>query len=350
MLTNDTHDFSFVKLIFLTAAIVIVVAGMRASASILVPFLFSIFISVIGASPLFWLKSKGWPLSLALIAVVLMIVGIVLLLAILIGTSLDGFSKELPVYQKSLQSYIGLAGTWLNDHGVDVSIDRLKEAFDPSRIMNLANSILSGLGNILSNVILILFTVIFILLESSSVPLKLRLILDRSQLLAINLMVDNLKKYLAVKTIISASTGFTVFIFLTLLDVDFPFLWGMLAFMFNYVPNVGSFIAAIPTMLVTFVQLGPLMSIFVAIGFVVINLVFGTLLEPRIMGRRIGLSTLVVFLSLVFWGWVLGPMGMVLSVPLTMAFKVALDTNDQTRWLAILLGASDDIRVEMTKS
>jgi AI-2 transport protein TqsA len=115
-------------------------------------------------------------------------------------------------------------------------------------------------------------------------------------------------------------------------------LWGLLAFALNYVPNIGSIIAAVPAVLLSIVQLGVLKALVVAAGYAGINMVMGSFLEPRFMGRGLGLSTLVVFLSLLFWGWVLGPVGMLLSVPLTMTAKIALESRDDTRWIAVLLG------------
>jgi len=143
---------------------------------------------------------------------------------------------------------------------------------------------------------------------------------------------------MAIKSWMSLATGIAVFILLAVVGVNYAVLWGLLAFFLNYVPNIGSIIAAIPAILLALIQLGFVKSIIVAGGFVVINLVVGNVIEPRFMGRGLGLSTLVVFLSLLFWGWVLGPVGMLLSVPLTMTAKIALDSREETRWLAILLG------------
>jgi predicted PurR-regulated permease PerM len=120
--------------------------------------------------------------------------------------------------------------------------------------------------------------------------------------------------------------------------VDYPLLWGVLAFLLNFVPNIGSLLAAIPALLLALIQLGISGTLWALLGYVVINNVIGAVIEPRFMGRGLGLSTLVVFLSLVFWGWVLGPVGMFLSVPLTMMVKIGLDSNEQTRWIAVLLG------------
>ena len=122
-----------------------------------------------------------------------------------------------------------------------------------------------------------------------------------------------------------------------ILGVDFAILWGLVAFLLNYVPIIGSIIAAIPAILLALIQLGVAPALLTCLGYVVVNVIFGSILEPRFMGRGLGLSTLVVFLSLVFWGWILGPVGMILSVPLTMIVKIALESSDDTHWIAVML-------------
>ena len=136
--------------------------------------------------------------------------------------------------------------------------------------------------------------------------------------------------------------GVAVWLWLWLLGVDYPILWSLLAFLLNYVPNIGSIIAAVPAVLLALVQLGPGSALWAAAGYLATNVVFGNILEPRFMGRGVGLSPLVVFLSLIFWGWVLGPVGMFLSVPLTITAKIALAASDDTRWAAVLLGTGEE--------
>jgi predicted PurR-regulated permease PerM len=149
---------------------------------------------------------------------------------------------------------------------------------------------------------------------------------------------DSVQRYLLIKTLVSLATGFVVGIALTILGVDYAILWAVIAFLLNYIPNIGSIIAAVPPMLIAMIQLGPMSSLLVAGLYIVINTIFGNVVEPRYMGRSLGLSTLVVFVSLVFWGWVFGPVGMLLSIPLTMVVKIALENSDRNRWLAVLLG------------
>ena len=153
----------------------------------------------------------------------------------------------------------------------------------------------------------------------------------------------DVQRYLGVKTLMSLLTGSLVGVCVALLGLDFPLLWGMLAFLMHYIPNLGAFLAAIPAMLLALVQLGIGGAGLVGLAFVVIHMVVGNVLEPVLMGRRLGLSVLVVFLSLVFWGWVWGPVGMFLSVPITMIIKITLENSKSLRWIAVLLDVSPSL-------
>jgi predicted PurR-regulated permease PerM len=323
------------------AAFVIVVAGMRAAEKILVPFLLSAFLAIICAPPLFWLRRKRVPTALALLIVIGGIMGIGLLMGTLVGASVKDFSAALPFYQARLQEEIQGLIAWLGRIGLEISDQVLLEYFDPGAIMRIVGKTLTRLGGVLTNAFFILLTVIFILLEASSFPDKLRAILGPTNPTLANFekITNDVKGYMARKTLVSLATGICIAIWLAVLSVNYPLLWGLLAFFLNFVPNIGSIIAAIPAVLLAFIQLGVGSALLTALGFLTVNTVIGSVIEPRFMGRGLGLSTLVVFLSLVFWGWVLGPIGMLLSVPLTLTVKIALESNEDTRWIAILLGS-----------
>ena len=323
------------------AAFVIVVAGMRAAERILVPFLLSVFLAIICAPPLFWLRRKHVPTALALLIVIAGIMGIGLLMGTLVGASLKDFSATLPVYQVRLQEETKALLAWFERIGIEISDQVLLEYFDPGAAMRLVAKTLTRLGGVLTNAFFIVLTVVFMLLEASNFPNKLRAILDPSNPTLANFdkITNDVKRYMARKTLVSLATGICIAIWLAILGVNYPLLWGLLAFLLNFVPNIGSIIAAIPAILLAFVQLGVSSALFAGLGFFVVNGVIGNVIEPRFVGRGLGLSTLVVFLSLVFWGWVLGPVGMLLSVPLTMTVKIALESSEDTRWIAILLGS-----------
>ena len=183
---------------------------------------------------------------------------------------------------------------------------------------------------------------IFILAEATSFPHKLSAILTNPERGRVYFsdFTRNLNKNKPIKTTIRAITRLAVTLLLYLLGVDFPILWGLLAFLLNFVPNIGSVIAAIPPVLLAYVQLDGWSATIIIFGFLIINIVIGSFIEPRYLGKGLGLSPLVVFISLVFWGWVLGPIGMLLSVPLTITAKLALEANPNTNWIAILLGTT----------
>jgi predicted PurR-regulated permease PerM len=314
---------------------------LSAAKVILVPFLLAEFIAIIGAPPMFWLQRRGLPTWLALLIVILAVLLAGLLLAGLVGTSVSDFSRNLPSYESKIQEQADLVVGWLAKVGVRLSREAMADVFNPGAAMKLVATLLNALGNVLANGFLVLMTVIFMLLEASSLPGKLRLILGADSSLAdFDRFIQNVQHYMAIKTMVSLATGVLVAVWLVVLGLDYPLLWGLLAFLLNYVPNIGSIIAAVPAVLLAVVQLGILRALLVAAGFLVVNLVMGGAVEPRFMGRGLGLSTLVVFLSLLFWGWLLGPVGMLLSVPLTMTVKIALDSREDTRWAAVLLGAA----------
>jgi len=328
------------RILITAAAFVVIVAGMRTASSILVPFLLSIFIAIICAPPLFWMQRKGVPNTLAVLSILVGIIVIGLLLAAFIGTSVNDFSEALPVYEKRLVEMRGAFTSWLGSLGLEIPSQVLTEYFDPGKAMKMAAGTLAGLSGLLTNLFMILLTVIFILLEASGFPQKLRAALSdpEESMGHLRSFSESVNRYLALKTLFSMATGVAVGIWLAILGVDFALLWGLAAFLLNYVPNIGSIIAAIPAILLALLQLGWGSALLTCLGYVVVNVVFGSILEPKFMGRRLGLSTLVVFLSLVFWGWVLGPVGMVLSVPLTMIVKIAMESDEDTRWIAVMLG------------
>ncbi|MBL1432820.1 MAG: AI-2E family transporter [Gammaproteobacteria bacterium] len=333
------------KVLLVGAAFVVVVAGMRAAESVLVPFLLSVFIAVISTPFLFWLQRMRVPSMVAVMLIIGVIVALAVGLGVLVSSSIDDFISNLPIYESRLRDELVLVLDWLQKFGIEISRKGLLEYFDPGKVFEFAGTTLKSLGGVLSNLFLILLTVVFILFEASGFRAKLQTILedpDRS-LPHFSRFSDTLKQYMIIKTLVSIVTGIIIAIWLAILGVDYPLLWGVLAFALNYVPNIGSIIAAVPAVLLALIQVDGQTAILAAVGYVVVNLVMGNAVEPRFMGRHLGLSTLVVFLSLVFWGWVLGPVGMLLSVPLTMTVKIALESQDDTKWMAVMLGPQKEL-------
>ncbi len=324
------------------AALVVVVAGLKAASAIVIPFLLAAFIAIVCAPLLLWMQRRRVPTGLAVLGVVLILAVLFFCFSLFVGSSLNDFLGSLPSYQSRLQQQTVELRNWLAGHGVDISVDVFRKQFNPGVAMQMVANTLSGLTGVLTNVFLIMLTVVFILLEASGLPLKIRAAKGdpEASLGPFKEFLESVNRYLVIKTVFSLLTGVTVAAWLFVLDVDFPMLWGLVAFLLNYVPNIGSLIAAVPPTLLGLVQYGPGSALLVAAGFVAVNTLYGSFLEPRYTGQGLGLSTLVVFISLVFWGWVLGPVGMLLSVPLTMVVKIALESRPDTRWIGILLGST----------
>ena len=321
------------------AALIIIFAAIRSAQEIVLPFLLAAFIAIIAAAPVAWMRRRRVPQPLAVVlvlaAMVLLLVGVSLILS----NSIQSFSKTLPVYMDGLQNSTTAVINGLARFGIVLPAAGLQNIINPGAAMGLVNTLLGGLTQLLGNACLIAMTVIFLLLESAIFTAKIEVIRhDAGRTLArITEFLDSIKHYMAIKAFISFVTGVLITVGMLLLGVDYPVLWGFLAFLLNFIPNIGSIIAAVPATLLAWLQLGTSSALAVAGCFLAVNMLIGNVVEPRLLGKGMGMSTLVVFLSLVFWGWLLGPVGMLLSVPLTMLVQLWAKENEETRWVAVLL-------------
>ena len=336
------------RFLLISAAFVIVIAGMRAAESLLVPFLLSLFIAIICSPPLVWMKSRGLPGGVSLGIMVMVVVLAGFLIGAVVGSSVNDFRGDLPAYEERLQALMLRLQEFLGSKGIDVSLASMREHFNPGVVLKFAGNTLASFGNVMTNAFLILLLVIFILAEEVRFSDKIQFANDEATrtVTALGRFTKSVNQYMALKTGVSLFTAFLAVSWLLWLDVDYPVLWGLLAFLLNFVPTLGSILAAVPPVLLALIQLGLGDAALTAMGYVFINVMVGNVIEPRIMGKGLDLSALVVFLSLVFWGWVLGPVGMLLSVPLTMTVKIALENFDDTRWLAVLLGSGKGMAEE----
>ena len=326
------------------AAFIIIVAGMKAATVLVVPFLLAAFLSIICAPPLFWMQKRGVPSIVGIFILMAVAIAVQMLLVSLVSSSIADFSKNIPFYQERLKTLTFESLQVLSRYGVELEADKFMEIFNPSRILSLVANTLNGLGGMLTDTFFVFLTFVFILSEAAGFPNKLRAISNdrNTDLEKYSQITAGVNRYMGIKSLTSLLTGVIVAIWLAIQGVDFPVMWGVFAFLLNYIPNIGSIIAAVPAVLLALIQLGPLACGIAALGFLTVNILVGSVLEPRVMGQGIGLSTLVVFLSLAFWGWVLGPVGMLLSVPLTMAVKIALSGSHSTQWLSVLLGSNKE--------
>ena len=339
----EQQAHSLKNMLISSAALVIVIAGMMAAAPIIVPALLAVFIAIICAPGLSWLEKKKVPKAFAFIIVLGIVIAILTGVGAVVGTSINNFTEKMPEYQEKLTRLIDSGSKLAEKYDIPAnkfSKSQLLQNFDPGTVMEFAQTMLAGLGGLLSQTMLIFITVAFILFETSTFQRKLSKIskTENENIDAANIFTAKIKRYLAIKTITSFATALIVTAGLLIIGVDYPFLWGMLTFFLNFIPSIGAILASIPVLLLSMIQFGFLTTLWIAIGYTAVNILIGNVIEPRFMGKGLGLSPLVVFLSLIFWGWVFGPIGMFLSVPLTMTAKIAFDSRDETKWLGIILG------------
>ncbi len=327
------------KTILTLSGLIIIFAGLKTADKIIVPFFLSMFLALLSFPLLKYFQSKkiNTPFSVSLVLIT--IVSISLSIAALIGTSLNSFRKSLPTYKEKLTSEIDSIVLTFERYNIDIDSTFLYEYVDPNFIIQSVANTLSAFGNVLTNYFLILFIVMFTLLEAAGFSNKIKLAFKNSDKSITNFHTfsENMNKYLTIKTIVSFITGILIYLSLMALGIDHAVMWGLVAFFLNYIPNIGSIIASIPAIIIAFIQFNALYAVIVAIIYLLVNVVMGSIIEPKYLGKELGLSSLIIFLSLIFWGWLLGPVGMLLSVPLTMIMKIALESNDDTKWIAILL-------------
>ena len=337
----SAHESTRLRDSVITLAGVLILLGIaRYASAIVVPLLLSFFITIIAASPINWLKDRGVPALLAIGIILFSIIVLIVLLAIMLGNTMVQFNDALPVYQAKLNQLTESVTELLAEKGINLETAGILNALDPGAIMAFANTLMVGLADVLGNAVMIMFTTMFLLIDMFDFPQKLQSAQREGSkriLGQISLFMKSTNQYLFIKALISLGTGVLIWLCLEFVGLDFAVLWGVIAFVLNFVPNIGSFLAAVPAVLIGIVQLGPTSALVVIAIYAVVNTVMGNLVEPKLMGKKLGLSILAVFLSLVFWGWLFGSVGMLLSVPLTMAVKFAAMNNPQTRWLGILL-------------
>ncbi|MEL0660080.1 AI-2E family transporter [Psychromonas arctica] len=327
------------------SALVISLAGIKVAAPIVVPFLLSLFVAIICNPAINYLEGKKVPRGLAITLVIFTIFSLFIILGGVIGAAVNDFRKAIPTYEAQLSEQITWLIGWLANHDIVISMAELRGYFDPAKVMNLVTTTLSGFSSVLGNIFLLLLTVVFMLAEGKVFTKKLHMAFDDSAHTEKRLdhFLTMVNQYMAIKTMVSLATGVIIGTVLWGMGVQFYVLWALLAFLLNYIPNIGSIIAAVPVVILTFLQLGAGYASVVVGLFVSVNMIMGNVVEPRFMGRSLGLSTLVVFLSLIFWGWLLGVVGMLLSVPLTMILKIALENSEDGRWFSILLSSDEEV-------
>ena len=340
----DTKSKKLTPTMVGVAAFMIILAGMKQAQSFLNPFLLALFITIICAQPIFWLKEKNVSSGLAVLIVIIGLLAVYTGLNWLVGSSVSLFIRDASKYSESLKEITGSASRFFSNRGINIAVFGGAGAMDPAKVMEYTRTVVSHIREMVSNEITFVFLTIFLLTEIDGIRLKIMVMVKGSD--ATPEYWQNIgrkiRHYLSIKTMTSLATGVFVGLSLAIIGVDYPILWGLVAFLLNYIPTIGSIIAAIPGITFSLLQLGFPATFWTAGIYIFTNVAIGSVLEPRIMGKGMGLSAFTVFFGLIFWGFILGPIGMFLSVPITIAVKFILDYNPKTKWIAVMLGTRDD--------
>ncbi len=321
------------------AGLVVIAAGLKAGRPLIAPTLLATFIAAVTAPLVLALKRRGLPTGLAVASGMLLDAAAVIGVGTLIAVSLSVLTDRLPFYEARVVALEEGLSAWLASLGLSVTPEDLERLADPGNLVSLASGFLAGLGTVVSNLLLVLILVAFMLVEATSLERKLaRVIHDREDLRDLRETGREVKAYLVVKTATSLATGVFAGLLCQVMAIDLWLLWALLAFLLNYIPTIGSIVAAVPAVLLGLLLHGPETALALALGYLLINGIIGNILEPRLMGRALGLSPLVVFLSMVLWGWLLGPVGALLSGPITMFLKTWMLHTEDLQWIGVLLG------------
>ncbi len=329
------------RLLMALACIVVIIGALKLAGDLLVPVMLAFFLTVISLPVLRTLREHGVPRFPAVLMTVVVDIAVLSPVALLSLNLVVEFQNKFDYYNRELTKKAGEFQAWLKEEF------NYEMKIDPEKVIESVQAyvlnFLGGAAEFLKDFTFVLIVMIFFLLEAGGFSRKMSAIQsargpDFGRFVA---TAKDVQKYLGIKTVISAVTGLLAGLLTWKLGLDFALLWGMVAFTFNYIPAVGSIIASIPPTLLAIVDKGPGTATVVLLGYLAINMVLGNFVEPMLLGRRFGISTSVVVLSVVFWGWLWGLAGMFLAVPLTMLLKVALDNSDEFRWLAIAMGKHD---------
>ncbi|MBL9131611.1 MAG: AI-2E family transporter, partial [Verrucomicrobiaceae bacterium] len=334
------------------ACLFVVLAGMKLAANLLLPVVYAFFLAVLSYPLVRVLRRHRWPTPLALGVTMFFNLAVIAGLITIAVRLCISFYADLPRYIKGLTTKFGEIAVWVEGQGVPGAKAEFDSMFNSNNIIDWVTSenVVGSLGSMLGStfgvlgtvfvgLIMVLLLMMFILMEAQGTHMRLQAIKlsggpDFSGLMR---SADDIQKYLGVKTLISALTGVLAGALCWFFDLQYPLLWAILAFVFNYIPAVGSTAASIPAIAEAFVHHGLAHAIVVAIGYGGINFCLDNFVQPHLLGNRFGISPLVVILSVIFWGWIWGPLGMFLAVPLTMVMKVILDNSEEFRWISVAM-------------
>ena len=333
---------SATKIILILAGFVIVVFGMREAAEIITPIIIAFILAILFFPFHRWLIDQHVPTWLALVIVMLVILLVLSVMVSVTVISITQFINRIPDYSDSLQSLVNGVLALIEKLPVDIGSSFNFEIFDVTQILNFSGSLLSGMLDAFSNWFIVFLLVAFMLADFAFLPDKFEeMFKDNQQIMALSDLMSSIRRYLSITTSMGLIVGVTNTLLLIFMGVDFAVLWGIVSFLMNFIPNVGIIISIIPPVILALLEFNWQTALIGGLGIVLINFFTENVIKPRVMEEDLDISPLFVLISLVLWTFVLGPIGTILAVPLTLiATKLLLEASDETRWLAILTTAN----------
>ena len=305
------------------ACIVIIIAGMQAIAPVLNLFLVALLLAVSIMPLVAWQLNRGWPKTLALGLTILFVIVVGAFLTSILGLAINNMAEKAPFYKERITVIYQSGLNYIASKGINIEDIQSLELFSPDKLFSVGSTFIEGILSTFGNFFFVLLLMIFILIEFSQIQLKAaqKEYKEDSWQLRFSEIATDLKKYVSITALSGLMAAVTNTILLVILGVDFAIMWGFLSFLFSFIPNLGFILSVVPPALIALLEYGWPQCLIVVVGFIVINSIVDNILKPRFLGQEFNISILMVFVSLLFWAWVLGPIGAILGVPMTMAVK-----------------------------
>lgn len=333
---NNSSVFSTI------AFLIIIITGLKLGSSIILPLMMAFFLYIICLPIVNKLDSSKVPNFITSLAIITLVVVLIFMLNSFLISSSNEIMKNIPTYQEKFYTLIPKLVSFFKQFDISINKDVIISFIEPSKIVHYITTVFKSMGNIIMYIVLTLALFMFLLFESPLVLKKSRYFtkLDKDNL-KFKKFLYSINRYFALKTFTSIITGIMIYFMLIFFNLEYALLFAVLAFLLNYLPTVGAILAAFPAIFIAILQLNTIDVTFITIGYLFINIFIGSFLDPKLMGKDLGLSTFIVFLSMLIWGWIFGPLGIFLAVPLTITIKIVVENHKKYHWIAILL--SDNI-------
>jgi len=344
-MTPNTSDqaSSLFRFLLGAAAFAILILAIRMGASFWNPILLALVLAITIAPALGWLQGKGLPAWLALLIVVLLVIVLLVALVLVLGAGINALVQTIPTYQANVAEQKAVLEAWLADRGIDTSNILSLNVFNPEKLFAVAGAALGEVLDGLSSAVFVLLVTAFLLAQAAGFSGRLhspRLEADHPVLVRAAELNQQIRAYMSITTYAGVFVGAINAVFLLILGVDFPVLWGILSWLLSYIPTLGFWLAMIPPLLLALLEFGWLKALIVFVGYVLINFLGDNILKPKLFGEELNMAPVITIVSLFFWVWVLGGVGALLAIPLTLAVnKLILESSEETRWLVDLVGS-----------